>query len=174
MLKVGQQFGQHYSKNSVHIVKMEQDCQHLYSLFFDLEENDFLHWIINNGNLLTDFIDDYNVQAHDTILESKANENRIVLPNSIEFDCTTQINTSTRYKFKISVIHKSLHIPVHLSYQQSQCLRLLLQGKSAKKIALLMQLSHRTIEHYLERIRKQLGCSINKEVVAVYGGQIAL
>jgi DNA-binding CsgD family transcriptional regulator len=48
-----------------------------------------------------------------------------------------------------------------------------MQGKSAKKIALEMHLSHRTIEHYLERIRTILSCSSNKELVAYYGNQLS-
>ena len=60
------------------------------------------------------------------------------------------------------LIHKNLHMPVYLSTKQAKCLTLLIQGKSAKEIAIKMKLSYRTIEHYIEKIRNQLGCSSTK------------
>jgi DNA-binding CsgD family transcriptional regulator len=173
LVKVGKQFGQNYGKNSVHIVTRENDCQHLYSLFFDLEENDFLHWVVNNGNFLDDFINAYNMTAKDVILEAKADENRIVLPTFSEFASSMHLHESiSKNVSSLKIIHKSLHKPVHLSNQQARCLLLSIQGKSAKKIALEMQLSHRTVEHYLENIRRQLGCSSMRELIASYGEQL--
>lgn len=65
----------------------------------------------------------------------------------------------------LSILHKNLNMPVFLSLQQSRCLRLLIQDKSAKEIAAEMKLSYRTIEHSFERIRKLLGCTTNKELI---------
>jgi DNA-binding CsgD family transcriptional regulator len=172
LVNIGQQFGQNYGRNSVHIVVREDDCQHFYSLFFDLEEDNFLHWVLNNGSFLTDFIDQYNFSAKDLILEAKANENRIILPTFDEFSSSMQLNNLEKNIFQLKIFHRNLHVPLHLSSQQSRCLLLLAKGKSAKEIALEMKLSYRTVEHYLERIRKQLGCSSNKELIALYGDQL--
>lgn len=171
LVKVGRQHGQNYGQHSVHIVEREDDCQHLYSLFFDLNENDFLQWILNNGHFLNDFIHQYNMVAKNIILEAKNKENRIVLPhfsdltNAIKVD---NVSESTSLK----LIHKNLNSPVYFSKQQSKCLRLLVKGKSAKEIAAAMKISHRTVEHYLEKIRKQLGCSSTREIMAFYGEQL--
>jgi DNA-binding CsgD family transcriptional regulator len=173
LIKIGRQFGQNYGKNSVHVVARENDCQHLYSLFLDLEENDFLHWVLNNGNFLKDFVNQYNILAKDIILEAKANENRIILPTFSDFASSMQLDDLAQDPPQLRIFHKSLQIPVHLSSQQSKCLLLLAKGKSAKEIAIEMKLSHRTVEHYLERIRKQLGCSSTREVIASYGDQLA-
>lgn len=172
MVRVGEQFGQNFGKTSLHIVTRENDCQHLYSLFFDLEENEFLHWVVNNGDFLKDFIDNYNHLANDIILEAKSPENRIILPNSPDLNLASKnkINKTDR----LSVFHKKNNLPIHLSSQQSKCLALLLKGKSAKEIALEMKLSYRTVEHYLERIRKLLGCSSNKELIVSYSDQLIL
>lgn len=169
MVQVSEQFGQNSGKNSLHILRKENDCQHLYSLFFDLPEKEFLHWIINNGNFLSDFIENYNTLAHDLILEGKSPENRIVLPN---FNPTLLSNEADPSSTPLTLLHKTLHMPVHLSSQQSRCLRLLIQGKSAKEISIEMKLSHRTIEHYLEKIKKILGCATSKELITSYFDQI--
>lgn len=170
MVRVSQKFGLNLGKNSLHIVNRETDCQHLYSLFFDLSERDFLHWVINNGKFLNDLIANYNDIASDVILEAKSPENRIILPSFNQFKPTpkeAKKNTSL-----LSIIHKDLNMPIFLSNQQSQCLRLLTHGKTSKEIATEMKLSYRTVEHYLERIKKLLGCSNNKELIIFYLDQL--
>lgn len=171
LVKVGKRLGQNYGQNSVHIVARENDCQHLYSLFFDLQENDFLHWIVNNGSFLQDFINQYNIAAKDIILEATADENRIVLPTFTDFASSMHLDNSESAS-QLKVFHKNLHIPVYLSSQQGRCLLLLIKGKSAKEIGLEMKLSHRTVEHYLDKIRRQLGCSSTKELIATYIDQL--
>lgn len=169
MVRVGQQYGQNFGKNSLHIVVRENECQHLYSLFFDLFEKEFLHWVINNGSLLQDLLASYNYTAKDAILEVKSPENRIILPNYNPIKISDTSNNSTHTSFNI--IHKKLNMPVYLSSQQGKCLVYLMQGKSAKEIALAMNLSHRTVEHYLEKIRKILDCTSNKELIVSYCDQ---
>lgn len=39
MIKIGNKFGFNYGKHSLHIVRKAKDCQHFYSLFFDLDEH---------------------------------------------------------------------------------------------------------------------------------------
>jgi len=173
LVKIGRRFGQNYGKNSIHIVERENNCQHFYSLFFDLEENDFLHWILNNGNFLKDFISNYNVEAKDIILEAKAKENRIILPTFSSFAHSMKLDID-KNTTQIRLFHKHLHMPIHLSKQQSQCLLLLMQGKTAKMIGLELQISPRTVEHYFEKIRNQLGCTSNKDLIASYGEQLYL
>lgn len=168
MVRVSERFGIHLGRNSVHIVHREDDCQHFYSLFFDLSESDFLHWVINNGYLLYDLIANYNMVAKDVVLEAKSPENRIILPNFTVLNPTGK----DRHSHLVSVVHKDINMPIFLSPQQSQCLQLLTQGKSAKEIAIEMKLSPRTIEHYLERIRKLLGCKSNKELIIYYLDQL--
>jgi DNA-binding CsgD family transcriptional regulator len=171
LVKIGKKMGQNYGRNSLHIVAREDHCQHLYSLFFDLDEHDFLHWIVNNGSFIQDFIHQYNFSAHDLILEAKDDKNRILLPTFKDFSKSMHIdNIGHVTQFKL--IHKSLHMPVYLSNQQAKCLILLIKGKSAKEIAIQMKLSHRTIEHYIEKIRKQLGCASVKELIASYSDQL--
>ena len=170
LTKIGQQFKQNYGRNSVHILRREQDCQHLYSLFFDLNEPDFLQWIINNGAFLNDFIAEYNQKGSDLILEAKLSENRIELPNTSEF-----MNLGKRQEpddLLLTLIHHELNLPIHLPKQQSCCLLLMAQGKSAKEIAKELQISFRTVEYYFDKTRKQLGCSSNKKIIALYGDQI--
>lgn len=63
-----------------------------------------------------------------------------------------------------SPIFSASHIGC-LPPQQAKCLRLLLEGRSAKQIAQELGLSNRTVEHYLQTIRKKLGCRNQIELV---------
>ena len=53
----------------------------------------------------------------------------------------------------------------HLSPQQFSCVYYLLQDKSNKEIAKLLELSPRTVEHYLEAARHKLECRSRLELV---------
>jgi DNA-binding CsgD family transcriptional regulator len=46
-------------------------------------------------------------------------------------------------------------------------------GQSIKQIAITMNLSPRTIEHYLEKIRQMLGCRSNRELITSYLQQLS-
>lgn len=90
---------------------------------------------------------------------------------------TNELENCKLHSFKTEmilqkVIHKDSKIPVFLAKQQSICLSLLMQGKTAKKIAIDMNLSYRTVQHYLARIRHLLGCTSTRELIIVYGNQI--
>ena len=53
----------------------------------------------------------------------------------------------------------------NLSPQQEKCFQLLLKGLRSKEIADHMQLSHRTIEHYIAAIKLKLKCKNMRELI---------
>ena len=52
-----------------------------------------------------------------------------------------------------------------LSNQQLECLYYLVTGKTIKKIAETMNLSARTVEHYLETVKSKLCCKTREELI---------
>ena len=59
-------------------------------------------------------------------------------------------------------------IPVTISEQQLNCLKLLAKGLAAKEIAREMDISHRTVEVYLAQIKEKLACDSSKELISLY------
>lgn len=165
--------GLDYGKNSLHYVVNEANCQHLYSFFFDWSDDDFLHFVINNGALIQDIVDHYNYTAKDIILEAKARDNRIVLPYATEYISSNISQLIQNAANQLCVIHKKNGLLVHLSPQRSQCMLHLLDGKSTKEIAQAMRLATKTVEHYLEILRKELGCSSSKDLILSYIDQLS-
>lgn len=161
-----------YGQNSLHYVVNQEDCQHMYSIFFDLSHEDFLHFVINNGSFIRDMIDEYNFTSKDIILEAATKENSVILPSATDFILSHDPKSNLFFSDNICVIHKNTGLPIHLSPQRSQCLLHLTQGKSAKEIAKEMQLSTKTIEHYLDMLRKELGCRSSKELIIFYAHQL--
>lgn len=54
---------------------------------------------------------------------------------------------------------------IYLSSREYQCVQLLKQGYTAKKIGKLLNLSHRTVEHYLENVKNKIGVSSKNELI---------
>lgn len=54
---------------------------------------------------------------------------------------------------------------VSMTKRERECLLYLSQGKSAKEIARLLNLSWRTIEYYIENMKKKWGCTKRTELV---------
>jgi DNA-binding CsgD family transcriptional regulator len=55
-----------------------------------------------------------------------------------------------------------------LTPQQAKCVELLLSGKSVKCVSAKLNLSPRTVEHYLATVRKKYHCRNVKELIAYY------
>lgn len=52
-----------------------------------------------------------------------------------------------------------------LTMRQAECLHYLVRGKSAKEIAVILGLSIRTVEHYIEHLKLKFSCSKKSELV---------
>lgn len=70
------------------------------------------------------------------------------------------------------LFHKDNAKPIILAPQQMKCFKLLIAGLTAKEIAVQLNLSYRTVNHYLDRLRKVLGCRSSKEMISVYRSQM--
>jgi DNA-binding CsgD family transcriptional regulator len=70
--------------------------------------------------------------------------------NQTLHDCIYQKNELKKYK---------------LTARQLDCLYYLVQGKTAKQIANLLQLSYRTVEHHISAIKTKYRCGSRSELI---------
>lgn len=152
------------------IAENDVDCQHFYTILSLQQEAEFLQNVVNNIHYIKNFLVRYRRQAQEVILEAKRPSNRIVLPLSKHLILPNSFKqqSETNPQESSCIFHKTTKLPVHLSPQQNRCFLLLMEGKSAKQIAGVMELSPRTVEHYLERLRELLDCHSNRELLASY------
>ncbi len=54
-----------------------------------------------------------------------------------------------------------------LSKRERQCLRCLLEGRTAKETAALYKISHRTVEAYFEKIKEKLNCTSKRDLFTI-------
>jgi len=82
--------------------------------------------------------------------------------NNISLD---QVNLKSICKFlkalDVEAYYKKAAL---LSCRERECLKLLLQGKTAKETAMILSLTYRTIESYFENIKNKLNCSTKKDL----------
>jgi DNA-binding CsgD family transcriptional regulator len=65
-------------------------------------------------------------------------------------------------------VEQSINIETNLASfpaQQLKCLNLLIKGKSSKQIAYILNLSQRTVENYLQIIRRKMNCRNQLELI---------
>ena len=67
---------------------------------------------------------------------------------------------------------KNMRLSLNIPPQRAQCLAHLVGGKSSKEIASAMQLSPRTVDHYLGILRKEFGCRSSRELITSYNRQL--
>lgn len=102
---------------------------------------------LNQLDTLKKFIDYFLEKAQ--FLVKQVEEQKIILP----------------FRKLIAKNNQLLH-QAAFSKRQSECVDLLLSGKTTKEIANHLQLSPRTIEHYINTIKNKFGCK-NKTELAV-------
>ncbi len=54
----------------------------------------------------------------------------------------------------------------HFTARETECLFLMLRGKTAKEIGTFLEISKRTVEQYIENIKNKMGVSTRSEVIA--------
>lgn len=76
--------------------------------------------------------------------------------------------------FGVSFVRNFTNKLNRLSGQQKQCIDLTIQGFSAKEIAKILQISHRTVEEYLEKAKIRFNCRNKSQLIAEYVKEILL
>ena len=64
-----------------------------------------------------------------------------------------------------SILPGEIFYGVYLSKRETQCVNLLVRGKTAKMIAQNLGVSQRTVEHYLENIKLKLSVDSSSELI---------
>lgn len=164
-------------KNTYSMVEKEGDCQHFYTFTFNMNTNDYIHYLINNIHFFNNFIYYYKISAKDLIKEAKQPKNHIILPYSSNLKGSQHSLKTVKNivceldKNRVQLIHKNTKKLIKLSVQQSKCFNLIIEGYSIKEIARRLELSPRTTENYITNIRKILNCNSVKELILKYVSQ---
>lgn len=166
----------HYDFNISHGIRFFYEYENhieLFSYATSRNNRSILTWYLNNVDILEKFIVHFKHSGKDLIKlcekkqlqfsentsknkESYDGEN-ILINNKNEF--LKEISNNT-----ISIFCKD--------NQQMRCVKLLAEGLMIKEIANQLDLSPKTVEHYLSNVRKLVGAKNSKSLVAMYYSQM--
>lgn len=149
-------------RQAIHILEVMPDCHHMYTFAFDMQSGELDDVLINQLGLLQDFLVHYKHEAGDIIHQAHKKIERISFPSL--FELTPKVSNNKIISDHFS--DQKTGLILNLSPQQKQCLSLLLTGMSAKDIAQKMDLSSRTVEHYLAEIRRKNGYGSIKQLLS--------
>lgn len=130
--------------------------QQMFCFAFNLEQDAFYHHVLNNHQKMNVFIDSYWKEIGSEFSNTCNFRSAFGFPR----------NPSTKAHSTYIVPHRETRLPVRVSFQKSMCLRYLANGLSFKEIAREMNLSPRTVEHYVYAASKATGCRSTCELVA--------
>ena len=164
--------------NGITIIEKQKDSCDFYYFGTTSDNSSIISFYLSNIDLLKRFILYFKEQAHSII--SKANQNKIILPNHFENHENPTgsenyiIDSSTINKIRNDFIQET---PIkkfwlngklegeYLTEKQIDCVILLIEGKSAKEIAKILDLSFRTVEGHLHKIKEKLNCNNKSELI---------
>jgi LuxR family quorum-sensing system transcriptional regulator SolR len=119
-----------------------------------------MNFYLNNLDILENFVHSFKEQA--SSLLTLAEKNKIVSPFSLH----------AIKNYKIIKAEHILKLKYKLSKKQNECAHHLLNGATAKEISVILQLSPRTVEKYLEIIKMKFEAvnkaELIKKLIAFY------
>jgi DNA-binding CsgD family transcriptional regulator len=124
----------------------------LYLNRFDILENFFHHFLEQSQQLL-----------------SQVSLHPIIPPKEMQGIFTTEEDLI--YKFNHSIFYKiskrTFNCP-SLTPRENECISYLVLGFTAKEVGKVLNLSHRTVEQYINNVKIKLGCTYRSELIRKY------
>jgi DNA-binding NarL/FixJ family response regulator len=144
-----------YSLNGVSVKSGLDQSVDYFDLYVFSSVNDSaqaINILSNKISALENFTCHFKEKAHTLIKESE--NNKIIVPEHMQPNFGgVQSSTSI--------------IPDKLTSQQFKCLLQLVRGMTVKQIAATLELSPKTVEHYLDAVKNKLNCSSRYELISL-------
>lgn len=133
--------------HGIHLIRKHDDYCEFFMFASTPKHPEVVNLYLNHLDILQNFCDYFKLKAADLLI--KAEQQKIVTPfhnNGIKASHPNnleQINQELKNQFKFTK-------------RQQQCITLLLKGSSTKSISSQLELSTRTVEHYIDSIKAKL------------------
>lgn len=149
------------------IITEYQDYTELFNIATTPENTQILGFYLNQQAVLQQILTFIRTRAKKHL--NKLEDNPLILPKLItrgsrDDDVTKKLleifKIPDTYQININ------NISINLSRREAQCLHYLHQGKTAKEIAKILDISHRTIEIYLDQVRFKTASKNRVELIS--------
>ena len=148
--------------------RREEYCE-MFSFTFSKQAGDRSAFYMENIPILHKFIASFKTQAAD-LIEKQHKDNLALYPEKF---CTDYID-SNNYKQFLLNLDKSLTLKdlsgniAHLTYRESECLKILVKNKTCKEIANMLEISPRTVELHIQNIKQKLKINFKSQLIDIY------
>lgn len=143
--------------NGITLVRRSKNYYDMIAVALPKEQANTGSFYLNKLKVIEQYINDFDKQNKDLI--SLMNENRVLLPFKYR-----DVNYETLCLVKGRINFHGKYGLTYITSQELSCLRLLFQGYSYKETALFINLSPRTVETYIHRIKQRTGFLVLSEI----------
>lgn len=156
--------------HGITMINKTHDGVEFYFLGTTPDKPHLTNFFLNNIDLIQRFILYFKEQAAPLI--TRANTQRIVLPNKYQVVTSNEqaihmLDTEIKKQFlKETKVKKAYYDNLVISKREMDCIKLLLQGKTARAIGAELFISPRTVESHLENVKDKLLCRSKSELIA--------
>ena len=144
-------------RNGITLVRRSKNYYDMIAVTSPIEQANSGAFYLNKLKAMEQFINEFDIKNKELI--KVMDDNPILLPEPYR-DINYQKICLTQGKF--AVLGKEGM--TYITAQELACLRLFVKGMSYKYIALILGISHRTVETYLQRVKQRTKCSSRTEL----------
>lgn len=137
--------------------------------FFAAEAENYkaLSTYITQIKTIYQFINYFKNEAELLIKKNLEHKINIAQLKNLPFDAMEQTIELLPFKLDDKELI-SLHGNIHISPREKDCLIYLCQGKTIKETAKILGLSPRTIEDYINTLKRKTGCKYKRQLLAIF------
>lgn len=122
---------------------------------------------LNHPELLKSFAPYFKQQLSKIITKMHHESNTLLNLHGDNFYCREIISPELELDTREAFLKDIDNTIPYLTKREKDCIRLLLEGKTAKETASILTLSQRTVEFYFENIKDKLGCYYKHEILNI-------
>ena len=147
--------------NSIILMKRQKNYAEIFCYTSSTKNYKTLDFYMNHQNLLHDFTFTFKDKTHRLIKSAAAQ----TLPTPKKYLVTPKTDApnqtqNVRQQFYESITPQRIYIDdtKYLTAKEAECLKWCIQGKSAAEIGLILDITKRTVESHLDKIKLKLDC----------------
>ncbi len=150
-----------------------QDYIEIFAFAFDKHSDDKSQFYLQNLQFLTKFCNYFKIQAADLI--DCNNKNKLAIyKDKFDISYLEEIEINRKKFFdeinktkSLQLINKNGEL-INFTKREAECISIFMQNRSMKEIGKHLDLSPRTVEHYLENVKQKLGVQYKSQLVDIF------
>jgi len=151
--------------NLFQLIFPKQNYIDIFSFGSERQQSGMVSFYFNHVDLLQNFIASFQEKA--SALFKQSDQNRIRIPSQM-IERTNYNYIAPHNKNSQASKNKKPSSPTPFSLRETQCLKLLANGRTAKEIARTLSISPRTVESYINQAKRKTGTTFKSQLIDAF------